>query len=97
MILEKHLGIHDQIFSLEFWGKGREPRPSKSFSTTAHKTVLLDIFFHELFVKFWSQSIIHESFVLFCFVYPLGTILEDNIIIPSENKKFLSSLSLYEN
>lgn len=49
-ILIEHFGIYDQIFGLEFRGRVGE-QPAESFSTTAHKTVLLDVFLHEFFVK----------------------------------------------
>lgn len=81
----QHLGIYDQIFSLEFRGRVGE-QPAESVSTTAHKTALLDVFLHEFFVKFWPQSVIHKPLVLLCFIYALGTILEDNIIIPPAKK-----------
>lgn len=84
-ILIEHFGIYDQIFGLEFRGRVGE-QPAESFSTTAHKTVLLDVFLHEFFVKLWSQSVIHKSLVLLRFIYALGTVLEDHIIVPSENK-----------
>ncbi|CAN0541186.1 unnamed protein product [Rangifer tarandus platyrhynchus] len=49
---------------------------------SAHKTVLFNVFLHELFVKFRSKRIIYKSFVFLLIIYTFCTVLEDNIIIP---------------
>ena len=49
---------------------------------SAHKTVLFNVFLHELFVKFRSKRIIYKSFVFLLIIYTFCTVLEDNVIIP---------------
>ena len=49
---------------------------------SAHKTVLFNVFLHELFVKFRSKRIIDKSFVFLLIIYTFCTVLEDNVIIP---------------
>ena len=49
---------------------------------SAHKTVLFNVFLHELFVKFRSKHIVYKSFVFLLIIYTFCTVHEDNIIIP---------------
>jgi len=56
-------------------------RPQREFCLN----ISLNVFFHELLVKVWSQSVVDET-SLFLVDFAASAVLKNNVVVPSEHK-----------